>query len=82
MRGTSRQATNKSVRCEIFLWFELFRDWLTIQFSALDDPQQAQSRALHLLGRTEGISLMGHVYNDPDFITTEIEILEQWIDAL
>jgi AcrR family transcriptional regulator len=62
--------------------FDLFRDWLTVQFSALDDPRQAQSRALHLLGRTEGISLMGHVYNDPDFITAEIEILEQWIDAL
>jgi len=62
--------------------FDLFRDWLTIQFSTLEDPQRARSRALHLLGRTEGISLMGHVYNDPDFITAEIENLEQWIDKL
>jgi len=62
--------------------FDLFRDWLTVQFSALVDPRQAQSLALHLLGRTEGISLMSHVYNDPDFITAEIEILEQWIDTL
>ncbi|GMQ84241.1 MAG: TetR/AcrR family transcriptional regulator [Gammaproteobacteria bacterium] len=60
--------------------FDLFRDWLTAQFSALGDPQQAQARAMHLLGRAEGISLMGHVYNDPDFITAETEILEQWIE--
>jgi len=62
--------------------FDLFRDWLAVQFSALGDPRQARAQALHLLGRAEGISLMGHVYNDPDFITAEIEILEQWIDAL
>jgi len=62
--------------------FDLFRDWLAVQFSALGDPQQAEARALHLLACTEGISLMGHVYNDPDFIAVEIEILEQWIDAL
>ncbi len=37
---------------------------------------------MHLLGRAEGISLMGHVYNDPDFITAETDILEEWIDAL
>lgn len=63
--------------------FDLFRDWLTVQFSVLaGDPQQARARAMHLLGRAEGISLMGHVYNDPDFITAETDILEEWIDAL
>jgi len=62
--------------------FDLFRDWLTEQFSALTGPQQARSLALHLLGRSEGISLMSHVYNDPDFIVTETKILEQWIDTL
>jgi AcrR family transcriptional regulator len=62
--------------------FDVFRDWLTVQFTALGDPQQAQARALHLLGRAEGISLMGHVYNDPDLITAETGILEEWIDAL
>ncbi len=62
--------------------FDLFRDWLAEQFSTLTDPQQARSLALHLLGRTEGISLMGHVYQDPDFIRNEIEMLEKWIDTL
>ncbi len=62
--------------------FDLFRDWLMVQFSALDDPQQARACAMRLLARAEGISLMGHVYSDPDFIITETEVLEQWIDAL
>lgn len=62
--------------------FDLFRDWLVEQFSALGDPQQAGTQAMHLLGRAEGISLMGHIYNNPDYISSEIEILETWIDTL
>jgi len=62
--------------------FDVFRDWLTVQFSALSDPRQAGELAMHLLGRAEGISLMGHVYNDPGFIESEMRIIEQWIDAL
>ncbi|MFQ5642630.1 MAG: TetR/AcrR family transcriptional regulator [Thiogranum sp.] len=62
--------------------FDVFRDWLTAQFAALGDPGQARVRALHLLARAEGISLMGHVYNDPDFIAAEMAVIEQWIDAL
>ncbi|VAW79007.1 hypothetical protein MNBD_GAMMA15-1534 [hydrothermal vent metagenome] len=59
--------------------FDLFRDWMEIQFRALGDPQKARARALHLLGRAQGISLMGHVYNDPEYISNEVRILEQWI---
>lgn len=62
--------------------FDLFLDWLAEQFCALTESRQARSLALHLLGRTEGISLMGHVYQDPDYIRKEIEMLEEWIDAL
>ncbi|TCK18035.1 TetR family transcriptional regulator [Thiogranum longum] len=62
--------------------FDLFRDWLEEQFSKLTDPQQARSLALHLLGRTEGISLMGHVYHDPDYISSEVKMIEKWIDTL
>jgi len=62
--------------------FDLFRDWLSVQFSALGDPLQARAHAMHLLGRAEGISLMGHVYSDPDYIYAEARLLEQWIDAL
>ncbi|HHH42673.1 MAG TPA: TetR/AcrR family transcriptional regulator [Gammaproteobacteria bacterium] len=62
--------------------FDLFRDWLTAQFASLGDPGQARARALHLLGRAEGISLMGHVYNDPDLIAAEMDLIGQWIDTL
>ena len=62
--------------------FDLFVDWLTLQFQKLGHPRQAQARALHLLGRTEGISVIGHVYNDPALITTEVKTLKKWIDDL
>jgi len=62
--------------------FDLFRDWLAEQFRLLGNARQARAHALHLLGRTEGISIMGHVYNDPALITAEVKILQQWIDAL
>lgn len=62
--------------------FDLFRDWLAEQFRLLGNARQARARALHLLGRTEGISIMGHVYNDPALIAAEVKVLQQWIDTL
>lgn len=62
--------------------FDLFRDWLTEQFRQLGKSKQARSLALHLLGRSEGISMIGHVYADPALITAEIKTLQKWIDEL
>lgn len=62
--------------------FDVFRDWLTEQFKQLGEPEQARARALHLLGRTEGISVMGHVYRDHALVATEVRALQQWIDDL
>lgn len=62
--------------------FDVFVDWLSLQFKRLGHPSQAQSRALHLLGRTEGVSVIAHVYNDPSLITKEVKIIQNWIDEL
>ncbi len=62
--------------------FDIFVDWLTQQFKQLNKPKQAQARALHLLGRTEGVSVMAHVYNDSALIKAEVKILQKWIDEL
>lgn len=58
--------------------FDLFRDWLAAQFAALGHPQPAQA-ALHLLGRAQGVALLGHVYRDEDLLTREIGELRRWI---
>ncbi len=62
--------------------FDVFRDWLTTQFEQLGEPTQARARALHLLGRAEGISVMAHVYGDPALVATEVSALEKWINGL
>lgn len=62
--------------------FDVFSDWLTQQFKMLDRPRKAQARALHLLGRAEGVSVIAHVYNDPTIVTTEVKIIQKWIDEL
>ncbi|MGD8616804.1 MAG: TetR/AcrR family transcriptional regulator [Gammaproteobacteria bacterium] len=62
--------------------FDVFRDWLAAQFRQLGRSRQARALALHLLGRTEGISVMAHVYSDPALITSEVGRVREWIDAL
>ena len=62
--------------------FDVFLDWLTRQFKFLKPARQARAHALHLLGRAEGVSVVAHVYNDSALITTEAEIIQQWIDEL
>jgi AcrR family transcriptional regulator len=62
--------------------FDIFTEWLTLQFMELGNTRQAKARALHLLGRTEGISVIAHVYNDPALITAEVRVLQKWIDDL
>jgi AcrR family transcriptional regulator len=60
--------------------FDILVEWLTTQFAALGSGEQARGQALHLLGRCEGISVVGHVYNDPELIDSEISMLTNWID--
>lgn len=62
--------------------FDVFVAWLTLQFKQLNKPKQAHVRALHLLGRTEGISVIAHVYNDSALVKDEVKMLQKWIDEL
>jgi len=62
--------------------FDVFRDWLTLQFENLVPQRQARAYALHLLGRTEGISVIAHVYGDPAVIGAEVRALQRWIDSI
>lgn len=60
--------------------FDLFRDWLAVQFVALGYAKDAQSLALHLLGRAQGISVVAHVYGDAKLLQREVAALAAWVD--
>lgn len=60
----------------------LFRDWLAIQFAAAGHVATAQSLALHLLSRSQGIAVLATAYRDENFLRTEVSLLEVWLNNL
>lgn len=62
--------------------FELFREWLAARFGELGYRQDADARALHLLGRAQGIAVISHVYQDKTLLGREVVQLKEWIDRL
>ncbi|HHH44485.1 MAG TPA: TetR/AcrR family transcriptional regulator, partial [Gammaproteobacteria bacterium] len=62
--------------------FDIFRRWLTDQFLQLGKSEHAPQLALHLLSQTEGISMIAHVYGEPQLVKDELEFIKRWIDEL
>lgn len=60
--------------------FDLFRDWLALQFTALGHAKNAPPLALHLLGRAQGISVIAHVYRDAKLLQREVTALTTWVN--
>lgn len=61
--------------------FSLFRQWLNRQFVTLGcTPQHADTLAMHLLARSQGIATLANAFNDMAFIEQEVELLNQWLD--
>ncbi len=48
--------------------FNTFADWLATQFELLGKKADARRLSLHLLCRTEGVSIVAQVYNDSALI--------------
>lgn len=61
--------------------FTLFRDWLRRQFEALGCAECADERALHLLGRSQGVAAMANAYRDEAFVRREVALMEDWLAA-
>lgn len=61
--------------------FALFRDWLRRQFEQLGQPADADSLAMHLLARSQGIATLASAFRDEDFIRQEVEQLDAWLQA-
>jgi len=62
--------------------FDLFRDWLAERFRELGKQTEAESLALHLLGRAQGIAVISHVYRDAALLQRETGRLHTWIQQL
>jgi AcrR family transcriptional regulator len=62
--------------------FDLFRDWLESCFIQLGIKSEAQSLALHLLGRAQGVAVISHVYRDKKLLLRETNLLKDWVRQL
>jgi len=62
--------------------FDLFRDWLSARFRELGKNAEAESLALHLLGRAQGIAVISHVYRDAKLLRQETRRLHAWVSQL
>lgn len=62
--------------------FTLFRHWLAAQFEQLGRKRDADSMAMHLLARSQGIATLANAFNDEAFIRQEVLQLHQWLRAV
>ena len=61
----------------------LFLSWMIKEFVRLGyDEQKAHQLAMHLVSRTQGISLMTNAFSDEEFLLREMGQLKEWIAAL
>ena len=70
------------LRADARRMFDLFAAWMTEQFAALGHVEQARELALRLLARAQGLTVLSHIYADPDFLAREAQELERWVDGL
>ena len=60
--------------------FQLFREWLAGQFSALGrDAAEADRQSLHLLARSQGIAALANAFRDENFLRQEVAALHGWL---
>jgi TetR/AcrR family transcriptional regulator, transcriptional repressor for nem operon len=59
--------------------FELFRDWLTRQFTLLGREADAEVLAMHLLARSQGVAVLASAFHDERFIQQEVAQMDEWL---
>lgn len=62
---------------EIFL---LFKNWLQQEFLHVAPKEKAETLAMHLLARSQGIATLASAFHDEAFLYQEVETLNQWLN--
>jgi AcrR family transcriptional regulator len=59
--------------------FSLFRIWLRRQFVLLGHETEADTLAMHLLARSQGVATLASAFHDEKFIKQEVRQMEDWL---
>jgi TetR/AcrR family transcriptional repressor of nem operon len=62
--------------------FTLFRVWLHRQFELLGHKKDADTLAMHLLARSQGVATLASAFRDDAFIRREVDLMCEWLHAL
>jgi AcrR family transcriptional regulator len=73
---------NHGARGEANGLFTLFRGWLRRQFELLGRRKDADTLALHLLARSQGVATLANAFQDEKFIRREVQEMCDWVAAL
>ncbi|MFL6622756.1 MAG: TetR/AcrR family transcriptional regulator [Sulfurifustis sp.] len=73
MNHTSQAEANKL--------FTLFRIWLRRQFTLLGRKNDADTLAMHLLARSQGVAALANAFHDEKFIKEEVEQMYDWLSS-
>ena len=61
--------------------FELFRAWLSRQFTLLGRETDADRLAMHLLARSQGVATLANAFHDRKFVEREVEQMCEWLSS-
>jgi TetR/AcrR family transcriptional regulator, transcriptional repressor for nem operon len=59
--------------------FTVFRVWLRRQFTLLGREADADTLAMHLLGRSQGVATLANAFRDETFVRQEVEQMCDWL---
>jgi TetR/AcrR family transcriptional repressor of nem operon len=59
--------------------FMLFRTWLRRQFTLLGREADADTLAMHLLARSQGVATLANAFHDEKFIRQEVKEMCDWL---
>lgn len=62
--------------------FDLFRIWLSRQFTLMGRPEDADELAMHILARSQGVATLANAYPAEDFLEREFQQMLSWLDAV
>jgi TetR/AcrR family transcriptional repressor of nem operon len=79
--STELSKLNHAAEKEANKLFSLYRIWLSRQFTVLGREADADTLAMHLLARSQGIATLANAFSDEVFIHQEVQQMYDWLDA-
>lgn len=73
---------NHTSQAEANMLFTLFRTWLRRQFALLGRKADADTLAMHLLARSQGVATLANAFHDKKFIKREVQQMCAWLESV